>query len=46
MDNKTLNILIIEDDVAACKELGLYIEKIENLKLEIEGLKAYHTTTE
>ena len=33
MDNKTLNILIIEDDVAACKELGLYIEKIENLKL-------------
>ena len=33
MDNKILNILIIEDDVAACKELGLYIEKIENLKL-------------
>ena len=33
MDDKILNILIIEDDVAACKELGLYIEKIGNLKL-------------
>ena len=33
MDNKTLNILIIEDDVAACRELSLYIEKIDNMKL-------------
>lgn len=33
MENKTLNILIIEDDVAACKELRQYIEKIESLKL-------------
>ena len=33
MENETLNILIIEDDVAACRELRLYIEKIENLKL-------------
>ena len=33
MENKTLNILIIEDDVAACRELRQYIEKIETLKL-------------
>ena len=33
MNNKTLNVLIIEDDIAACKELSLYIEKIETLKL-------------
>ena len=33
MDNKTLNILIIEDDVASCRELSLYIEKIDNMKL-------------
>ena len=33
MNDKTLNILIIEDDVVACRELSLYIEKIENLKL-------------
>lgn len=33
MDNKTLNILIIEDDVAACRELSLYIDKISNMKL-------------
>ena len=33
MENKTLNILIIEDDVAACRELRQYIENIETLKL-------------
>ena len=33
MDDKTINILLIEDDVAACRELSLYIEKIDNLKL-------------
>ena len=33
MENKSLNILIIEDDVAACQELRQYIEKIETLKL-------------
>ena len=33
MDNRTLNILIIEDDVAACRELSLYIEKIDTMKL-------------
>ena len=33
MDEKVLNILIIEDDVAACRELSLYIEKISDLKL-------------
>lgn len=33
MENKTLNILIIEDDVAACRELRQYIEKIETLRL-------------
>ena len=33
MENKILNILIIEDDVAACRELRQYIEKIETLKL-------------
>lgn len=33
MENRTLNILIIEDDVAACRELRQYIEKIEDLKL-------------
>lgn len=33
MENKTLNILIIEDDVVACRELRQYIEKIETLKL-------------
>lgn len=33
MDNKTLNILIIEDDIAACKELRQYIENIKDLKL-------------
>ena len=33
MENKTLNILIIEDDVAACRELRQYIEKISDLKL-------------
>ena len=33
MDNKTLNILIIEDDVAACRELSQYIENISDLKL-------------
>lgn len=33
MDNKILNILIIEDDVASCRELSLYIEKIDNMKL-------------
>lgn len=33
MSAKTLNILIIEDDVTACRELSLYIEKIDTLKL-------------
>lgn len=33
MENKILNILIIEDDVAACSELRQYIEKIETLRL-------------
>lgn len=33
MNNKILTILIIEDDVAACRELSLYIEKIDTLKL-------------
>lgn len=33
MENRTLNILIIEDDVAACRELRQYIEKISDLKL-------------
>lgn len=33
MEHKTLNILIIEDDVAACRELSQYIEKINDLKL-------------
>ena len=33
IDNGTLNILIIEDDVAACRELRQYIEKISDLKL-------------
>ena len=33
MENRTLDILIIEDDVAACRELRQYIEKIEDLKL-------------
>ena len=31
MNNKALNILIIEDDVAACRELSLYIEKIDEM---------------
>ena len=38
MENKILNILIIEDDVAACRELRQYIEKIETLKLIGIGL--------
>lgn len=33
MNNKALNIVIIEDDTAACRELSLYIEKIDTLKL-------------
>lgn len=33
MENRTLNILIIEDDVAACRELSQYIENISDLKL-------------
>ena len=33
MDDKMLNILIIEDDVAACRELRRHIEKFETLKL-------------
>ena len=33
MANKILNILIIEDDVAACRELGQYIDKIDTMKL-------------
>ena len=33
MENKILNILIIEDDIAACQELRQYIEKIDDLKL-------------
>ena len=33
MENKILNILIIEDDVTACRELRQYIEKFETLKL-------------
>ena len=33
MENRMLNILIIEDDVAACRELRQYIEKIDGLKL-------------
>ena len=33
MENKTLNILIIEDDVAACRELRRYIENISDMKL-------------
>ena len=33
MENKILNILIIEDDIVACKELREYIEKFETLKL-------------
>lgn len=33
MDTKMLNILIIEDDAYACRELSLYIEKIQDLKL-------------
>ena len=33
MEKKTLNILIIEDDVVACRELSQYIEKIDDLKL-------------
>ena len=33
MENQTLTILIIEDDVAACRELRQYIETISDLKL-------------
>ena len=33
MENRMLTILIIEDDVVACKELRQYIEKFETLKL-------------
>ena len=33
MENKVLNILIIEDDVAACRELRRYIENFSDLKL-------------
>ena len=33
MENKTLNLLIIENDIAPCRELRQYIEKIETLKL-------------
>ena len=33
MESKVLSILIIEDDVAACRELRQYIEKISDLKL-------------
>lgn len=33
MENHTLTILIIEDDVAACRELRQYIENISDLKL-------------
>ena len=33
MENQTLTILIIEDDVAACRELRQYIENISDLKL-------------
>ena len=33
MNTRTLDILIIEDDVTACRELSLYIEKIDTLKL-------------
>ena len=33
MENKILNILIIEDDVVACRELRRYIENISDLKL-------------
>lgn len=33
MENQTLAILIIEDDVAACRELRQYIENISDLKL-------------
>lgn len=33
MENRALNILIIEDDVVACRELSQYIEKINDLKL-------------
>ena len=33
MENETLDILIIEDDIVACGELRLYIERIDNLKL-------------
>lgn len=33
MNNKILNILIIEDDAVACRELSVYIEKIDTLKL-------------
>lgn len=33
MNTRTLDILIIEDDFAACRELGLCIEKIDTMKL-------------
>lgn len=33
MENQTLNILLIEDDATACRELSLYIETIDDLKL-------------
>lgn len=33
MNTRTLDILIIEDDVAACRELSLCIEKIDTMKL-------------
>ena len=33
MENQTLTILIIEDDVSACQELRQYIENIGDLKL-------------
>lgn len=29
MENKTLNLLIIEDDIAPCRELRQYIEKMK-----------------
>lgn len=33
MEHQVLNILLIEDDAAACRELSLYIEEIDDLKL-------------
>lgn len=39
MENKVLSILIIEDDVAACRELRQYIEKFSDLKLA--GITGY-----